>query len=450
MNRQSLTCVVVAGVLFGIVSCERLTLTEQPTETTETTPVHPNIRAIIDATLDEAMTAAESAAARQVAPDPAYATLRSVLGRARDANLARTSARNIDRASLAELTEEELKELAELVEKDPVLRAEIEALTEKLRAEYDAVPPIEVEVQPYDEEGNPVGESYVVASRNGVINFGFSAFSTWEFLLLVQAKQEHRPERGFAIESSWAHESWGSGNRWPNATVKYTFDHATLSPADRSWMTEAMARMTAGTGITFRRVNNVIDSFLHLICLSSNHLWISKRQLGAFDGQASVGKIGCSFLYMDIDLTDGARKEYVFNHEMGHVLGLLHEHQRYDRDRHVRVVPTDSDHRKIPERRRHCRIFGIFDCRTVRNTTHYGTPYDYHSVMHYRPKAGKITLNEERRRLWKRRNNNDDWGHVNGDTYFTPWDIYTIKILYGMSASRPTYTPVATPVDASR
>ena len=356
---------------------------------------YPNVRAIIDATLDEALTAADSAAARQVAPHPAYATLRSVLGRARDANMTTARILNLDPASLVEATEEELKEIAELLEKDPLLRAQIETLTEKLRAEYHAVPRIEVDMQPYDEEGNPVGDSYAVSSKDGVINFGFSAFSTWEFLLLLQAKQEHQPERGFAIQSSWRHSDWGSGNRWPNATVKYVFDEGTLTPADRSWMTEAMARMTAGTGITFTRVNNVIDRFLHLICIRSNHVWISKRQLGTTPGKASVGKIGCSFLYMDTEAVKD-KDEYHFNHEVGHVLGLLHEHQRYDRDRYVRVVPTDSNHRTIPERRRYCR-FWFFDCRYVSNTTHYSTPYDYHSVMHYPPEAGKITLNTNSR-----------------------------------------------------
>ena len=126
-----------------------------------------------------------------------------------------------------------------------------------------------------------------------------------------------------------------------------------------------------------------------------------------------------------------ARREYTFNHEMGHVIGLLHEHQRYDRDRYVRVVPTDSDHRIIPERRWHCR-FWFFDCRYVNNTTHYGTPYDFQSVMHYESQAGVITLKNggiwydwyQNRRLF---------GEDNGVTWFSLWDIYTIKRLYGIS-----------------
>ena len=40
--------------------------------------------------------------------------------------------------------------------------------------------------------------------------------------------------------------------------------------------------------------------------------------------------------------------------------------------------------------------------------------------------------------------NNDRWGDENGDTWFTPWDIYTIKRLYGITPNRkPGYTPAA-------
>ena len=50
----SLMCVVVLGVLFGFVSCERLTVTEQEAGSERaTTAGYPNIQALINATLDE-------------------------------------------------------------------------------------------------------------------------------------------------------------------------------------------------------------------------------------------------------------------------------------------------------------------------------------------------------------------------------------------------------------
>ena len=35
-----------------------------------------------------------------------------------------------------------------------------------------------------------------------------------------------------------------------------------------------------------------------------------------------------------------ATREGLFNHEIGHVFGLLHEHQRPDRDTYIRVPAT--------------------------------------------------------------------------------------------------------------
>ena len=177
-----------------------------------------------------------------------------------------------------------VQETTELVEKDPALKAEIEAMTENLKAEYSAIPTIEVEVQPLDEKDNPVGEPYIISSKDGVIDLGHSVLTTWEFLLRVQAEKEHRPERGFAITSSFSDAQWGSGRRWPNATVTYFFDHGTLDAEERSWMVVAMQRMTAGTGISFRRVDdNTWNRFWHWLGFSG-YLYINQQDLGGQPG----------------------------------------------------------------------------------------------------------------------------------------------------------------------
>ncbi|KAH7699468.1 CBN-NAS-27 protein, partial [Aphelenchoides avenae] len=54
-------------------------------------------------------------------------------------------------------------------------------------------------------------------------------------------------------------------------------------------------------------------------------------------------------------------------HEMGHAMGLIHEHQRWDRDRWLTVTGTDHNYRLEP----------------VDQTTTFGKPYDWGSVMHY-------------------------------------------------------------------
>ncbi|CRK89460.1 CLUMA_CG003201, isoform A [Clunio marinus] len=64
-------------------------------------------------------------------------------------------------------------------------------------------------------------------------------------------------------------------------------------------------------------------------------------------------------------------------HELLHALGYIHEHNRPDRDKYVKILWQNIDPKWYKE----------FDrvSPTMHNT--YGTSYDYHSIMHYGAKA---------------------------------------------------------------
>ena len=168
-----------------------------------------------------------------------------------------------------------------------------------------------------------------------------------------------------------------------------------------------------------------------------------EAQLGRTPGWASVGKVGGSFLEMDVDLAGTDENEGHFYHEVGHVLGLLHEHQRYDRDTYVYVDRNGPSYNRlnydrIPQWRneKHCFLWVFCYVTAVRNSTHYDTPYDFHSVMHYpSTSVTRITLrNGNTWVVW--RANKTEWGRQNHYTYFTPWDIYTIKRRYNVRPRR--------------
>ena len=67
-------------------------------------------------------------------------------------------------------------------------------------------------------------------------------------------------------------------------------------------------------------------------------------------------------------------------HELGHVLGLYHEHSRPDRDLHVRVHAENIVESSMAS-------FARLDPQDIDIES---TPYDLDSIMHYGPLASAI------------------------------------------------------------
>jgi astacin len=61
-------------------------------------------------------------------------------------------------------------------------------------------------------------------------------------------------------------------------------------------------------------------------------------------------------------------------HEVMHTLGFLHEHQRADRDEHIRIVWENV--------RNHTNFYDKYDAYGAKTL---GTGYDIYSIMHYAP-----------------------------------------------------------------
>ena len=61
-------------------------------------------------------------------------------------------------------------------------------------------------------------------------------------------------------------------------------------------------------------------------------------------------------------------------HELGHVLGFFHEHQRWDRDQHIAVHFENIKQGRSSD----------YDPIARTNWILSSTPYDFHSIMHYR------------------------------------------------------------------
>lgn len=83
---------------------------------------------------------------------------------------------------------------------------------------------------------------------------------------------------------------------------------------------------------------------------------------------------------------DGCLSRGTIIHELIHALGYDHMHSHAERDQYVTIV-WDNINRNV---------YDNFEKVNPRRFSNFGTPYDYHSVMHYTPTAfsknGKRTI----------------------------------------------------------
>jgi hypothetical protein len=144
-------------------------------------------------------------------------------------------------------------------------------------------------------------------------------------------------------------ESALTGNRWTNGIVYYVFDAAVSNIHRQNWRNAAAAWsavapliFTEGTG-------------------TGNYIYVQNGS----GNNSYVGMIGGRQLMNIFNWTE----RYVIAHEIGHALGLIHEHQRSGRDSYVTI-----NYSNIQSGYQYA--FGIV------GSTNYG-PYDFDSVMHY-------------------------------------------------------------------
>lgn len=155
-------------------------------------------------------------------------------------------------------------------------------------------------------------------------------------------------------------EEAGKPLPWPGGVIPY--DLSQLSEARRAKVLSAM-RYWEATGAALRFVPRV-DETAYVF----------------FTGRTDAGNNTSQVGYrpatrVDINITtfwwDGV---WMQAHELGHVLGFFHEHQRWDRDRFV-TIRYDN----IKEGRVH-----DYDWIARESWITDATTYDYRSIMHYR------------------------------------------------------------------
>jgi len=158
------------------------------------------------------------------------------------------------------------------------------------------------------------------------------------------------------IDNDEMRSLWKSNTvTWSNGIVYYNWGR--ISEEHKIAVKKAMQIWTEKTHGQIRFepfVNTGWNSFLTGLFLRG-YVTIQDSELGydnirgGTTGKAIIGYHGGSTCYVKIDndlYADMALKTAV--HELGHVLGLYHEHRRCDRDDYIEITESGEDYEKLP------------------------------------------------------------------------------------------------------
>lgn len=141
-------------------------------------------------------------------------------------------------------------------------------------------------------------------------------------------------------------------SKWPNNTVSYVWGN--ISNNGKNKYQQAMKAISDATNLTFKLRSG-----------ETNYVTLSEEGSGG-GGYASVGAMSNSFSKIGT-----SAPTYVAIHELLHVLGIMHEQMRNDRDNYVTILWQNID----PKNQ--------YNFQKETNYDHLGTSYDINSIMHY-------------------------------------------------------------------
>ncbi|XP_006816040.2 bone morphogenetic protein 1-like [Saccoglossus kowalevskii] len=157
--------------------------------------------------------------------------------------------------------------------------------------------------------------------------------------------------------------------KWPNAIVPYTinkelnsYQHDVIKKAISHWEEHTCIRF-----VEHKKQQDYVE-FAHGNCGCCS--LVGRRG----DGRQQVS--------LDVICTEFG----IVVHEIGHVIGFWHEHNRPDRDKFVKIYAENIKHDKKDR----------FIKKNTLEINSYGQAYDYNSIMHYRrntnSRNGKDTI----------------------------------------------------------
>ena len=148
---------------------------------------------------------------------------------------------------------------------------------------------------------------------------------------------------------------------WPGGIIPY--DISKLTPAQQGIALRGMQRwMDTGARIKFVPHKKEVE---YINFTGNTNAGNNTSEVGFKKGVRT-----------DINITAfwWRQEEWMPAHELGHVLGFFHEHERWDRDQFVNIHYENIKAGRAED----------YDWIPRTNWIESSLPYDYHSIMHYR------------------------------------------------------------------
>ncbi len=148
----------------------------------------------------------------------------------------------------------------------------------------------------------------------------------------------------------------GVAAKWPGGVIPYSFD-GSVSAVDQKVFLDCAQEWATFAGLQF-------------VARSTQADYVTVEQVGlpGEGGQSAVGMVGGQQF---LEISPGSWNHATVCHEIGHTLGLVHEHQRSDRDGFVTILTNNIEPGYEGD------FVKLADSQNI-------NAYDFLSIMHYR------------------------------------------------------------------
>lgn len=157
---------------------------------------------------------------------------------------------------------------------------------------------------------------------------------------------------------------------WDFGVIPYVIDESVgFDSSEKARFRAAMEDWESVSCIKFVERNaNEHDNFIRFTKKSCGCCsYVGKRWIDIYSGQ-------------DVSIGDGCHNKGIILHELGHVIGFWHEHMRFDRDEFIKIQSEYIQNG----------FEFAFRKLTTKDVNSLGEPYDFDSIMHYRPESFSI------------------------------------------------------------